>query len=308
MPELTTFAQSWLSIAYPENFEMGCKFQGAPNMFRLENPANKDWLFIIHRPLIDNSYEDYYADRRVPWENLFRSGAHPLFPGTREAMFSSGSPEGQVGYWQILIPIDGQNAADKSTVDITVMAVRATKEETRAALEEWTTVIDSIKIDPDKALFTDWDGNEPAVFRYAFYPDFGFICFYDSTAEPIEDFDELSFERGLAKEDRSAAFFISDALYVPAAFHFGSAWPDPADPAWTHMVEGLMTIESGQLVFGAGTAPRQADVTLPGGVYKFRACYGPVDMENDSQEVAFYFQPVREKENNEIIVLKRGRA
>ena len=304
---LTTFSRSWLTITYPKDFIMESEFRGLANTFELKKPGRSEYLFILYTP---SGRAGNFSAGKSAGDNIVRSGEHPVYPGAKEVVSvipTSGA--GVTSYWRISAPINNKNAL---TID--VMARGDSESEAVKALETWKTVIDSIKIEPDKAAFTKWDGIErfywdgirPGGFNYKFRPDFGFILFRDSTASLVLNFSNESFRQHIAKSDRRAAFFMSDALVIPSGFYFNEKWPDPDDPTWENVVEGLMTIKTGLLVFGAGTSPVEAVVALPEGVYKFRVYSALVDAKNDSQEVRFYFQPTDEKENNQITVLKSG--
>lgn len=151
-----------------------------------------------------------------------------------------------------------------------------------------------------------WDGVSAAAFSYTFAPDFGFITFFDASAEPVLEFSDSDFDQGIAKSEGSATFFMSDALDIPTTFHFNETWPDPTEPAWANVVEGVLAVPSGKLFFGAGTTPEETAITLPKGVYIFRVYAAQVDSDADTQEVHFYFNATQDKESDKITVLKQG--
>lgn len=315
--DLTTFSQSWLTISYPPNLKFKSEFRGESNHVEIEDPATRGHLFMYYQPLVNITYDRLYQARCDPDTPRFkggsgtrvvRTGEHYLLPNARETLATMSNPQGVSCYWCLMAPVGGY------ALEISIMESAPTEAEALAAMGKWEEVIDSLKIEPAKAAFTPWDGVErfswdgrsPAVFSFTFHPDFGFIAFHDSSAEPVWRFSDADFQQGIAKSKGSATFFMSDALSIPTTFHFNEPGPDPAEPVWADVVEGLMTLKSGELVFGAGTSPKVAAITLPRGVYEFRVYSGQVDTENDSQEVRFYFKMTEEKESNKIVVLKRS--
>ena len=313
--DLITFSKSWLTISYPKSFKFKDEFRGESNYIEIDDRTTKGHLFMYYQPLVNITYDKMYQARcdpdsprfRGPKTKVIRTGDHSIYPGAKETLSSMKNPQGFSCYWCIMAPVDGY------VLEINISELVPTEAEIQKAMRKWEQVVDSIKIAPDQAVFTKWDGIErfrwdgasPATFSYTFSPDFGFIAFHDSSATPVLKFTNGDFQQSIAKSKRSATFFMSDALTIPATFYFNEKWPDPTGPDWTNVVEGIMTVKSGELVFGAGTTPKEAAITLPKGVYKFRVYSAPVDSENDSQEVRFYFNLTEEKETNKIVVLKR---
>ena len=316
MDDFTTFSKSWLTISYPQKFKFKDEFRGESNYVEIDDLDTKGNLSVHYQPLGNISYDKLYEARCDPdtprfvgpGKKVVRTGDHPIYCGARETLSITEHSQRVVCYWCVMSPVGGY------ALEINVLESAATEAAVLEAMRKWENVIGSIKIEPINASFSKWDGVErfdwngasPAAFNYSFHPDFGFIVFHDSSAQPVWEFSDSDFQQGIAKSKSSAAFFMSDALSISTVFHFNEKYPDPAEPAWLNAVEGVMAVQSGELVFGAGTTPKEAAITLPKGVYKFRIYSAPVDSDNDVQDVHFYFNFSEEKETNDITVLKRA--
>lgn len=153
---------------------------------------------------------------------------------------------------------------------------------------------------------------KPQHFSYTICPENGYISLYDSPlgSDFVGEFlmstlfeSSASDQIGAIKTSKCIIILPPDALDQVLGFHLNSEPPDESDPRWEQVIESIMTLDSGKMYIEAQSLP-EVELMMKRGNYKLRVYFEAANVKEDSLNIGLYFWPTKEKETNEIKIIK----
>lgn len=321
------FTFKGFKLYYPDHF----KVKGNHLCIQVTNPKSRlprfSWVkMYLGLDLRDHTFEMNYNSHLNP-ENyekyrVVRAGDYTKFPGAKEIFLKTLFTADSIMFdWHVLIPL-GQRCFTAHWTAIHDDTDRSVPPDFSELNDLWAPMIESMEFDvelintlPDFPFEEkNWTraSDKPRRFKKTFSPA-GIIGLYDSETGFFDKNDEGwaaevdadNVEAGFIKESGRLILFnhVEESSEILVEFHLGAE--ASAHGKWAKVIEGLISIHSGKLCFGAEEP--EVSFKLQPGVYRFQVYFREDDQVEDDERFQFWrisFWPSKEKETNMIIRLK----
>ena len=321
------FTFKGFKLAHPDHF----KAKGNHLCIEITNPKSKlpRFSFVkmylgldLHDHTFEMNYEAHLDPGKYDKHRVVRAGDYAKFSGAKQIFLKTLFTADSVMFdWHVLIPV-GKRCFNVHWMAIHDDTDRSVPPDFTEFYEEWIPIVDSMEFDaelintlPDfPCEEKNWAkaSDKPRRFKKTISPA-EFVGLYDSETGFFDknnegwvaEVDADNVEARFIKEKGRLILFPhgEEASAIPIEFLLGAG--PPTLDGWDKVIEGLISIDSGKLCFGAEEP--EIKFKLQPGVYRYRVCFGAQVRNGDDERPEYwsiYLWPGEEKETNEVIILK----